>query len=131
MSILAYDYPLWGFFLSVMWLFLWVAWIMCLFHVIADIFRSDMGGIAKALWLIFVILAPFLGLLIYLIANGPAMQRRAIERAQQQEASFQSYVRQTAGTAGPADQLQQLAALHDAGSISDAEFEAGKAKILG
>ncbi len=128
---IAYDYPLLGVFWSMMIFFLWVAWLFLLFRVFADIFRSqDMGGWAKALWSIFVILLPFLGVFIYVIVNGKSMGDRAAADAQQQQAAFDTYVRQTAGTTGSADELAKLAALHDNGTLTDAEFAAQKAKLL-
>jgi hypothetical protein len=128
---LAYDYPLLGVFWSLMIFYIVFIWIIALFRVIGDIFSShDMGGFAKALWLIFVIVVPFLGVFCYLIARGGKMAEHAAQRQQAQEAAFTNYVQQTAGTSGPADQLAQLAKLRDSGSITDAEFEAGKAKIL-
>ena len=73
---LAYDYPMLGLFWTMMWWFLWIAWIVLVFRVIADIFRShDMGGFAKALWAIFVIVVPWLGVFVYLIARGESMTR--------------------------------------------------------
>ena len=127
----AYDYPLMGAFMTMLWFFLFVIWIMILFRVFADIFRShDMGGFTKALWIIFVIFLPFLGILVYVLARGDNMTKHAIEDQKAQEAAFQSYVKEAAGSSGPADQLAQLAALRDAGQITPAEFEAGKAKIL-
>jgi len=127
----AYDYPLMGAFMTMLWFFLFVIWIMILFRVFADIFRShDMGGFTKALWIIFVIFLPFLGILVYVLARGDNMAQHAQEDAQAQDAAFQSYVKQAAGTSGPADQLAQLAALRDSGQITAEEFEAGKAKIL-
>ncbi len=128
---LAYDYPLLGVFWSMLIFFLFFAWLVLLFRVFADIFRSqDMGGWAKALWSIFVILLPFLGVFLYIIVNGRAMGDRAAADAQQQQAALDTYVRQTAGTAGPADELQKLAALRDNGTLTDAEFAAQKAKLL-
>jgi hypothetical protein len=128
---LAYDYPLLGLFWSMMIFFLWFAWLMLLFRVFADIFRSqDMGGWAKGLWSIFVILVPFLGVFIYVIVNGRSMGERDLASAQQREAEFQTYVRQTAGTTGAADELTKLAALRDSGVLTDAEFTAEKAKLL-
>ena len=126
----AYDYPILGLFWTMMIFFLWVAWIILLFRVFADIFRSDMGGGAKALWSIFVILVPFLGVFIYVIANGRAMGERDIAIAQQRESDMQAYIRQTAGTAGNADELAKLAALCDQGALTDEEFSAQKAKLL-
>ena len=128
---IAYDYPLLGVFWSMLIFFLFVAWLVLLFRVFADIFRSqDMGGWAKALWSIFVILLPFLGVFIYVIVNGKSMGDRAAADAQQQQAALDTYVRQTAGTAGPADELAKLAALRDNGTLTDAEFAAQKAKLL-
>lgn len=127
----AYDYPLLNVFFSMLWFFLLVVWIMTLFHVVGDIFRSrDLGGFAKALWLLFVIVAPFLGVLVYVLARGDNMTRHAVQDAERRDAAFQGYVKQAAGTSGPADQLAQLAALRDAGQLTPAEYEAGKAKIL-
>jgi hypothetical protein len=131
-DVLAYDYPLLGLFWTMLWFFLWIAWLVALFHIIADIFRSDdMGGFAKALWLIFVLVAPFLGAVVYVIARGPGMGERAVERAQRQRAQFDGYVRDAAGSASsPADQLGKLADLKASGAITDSEFEAAKAKLL-
>lgn len=128
---LAYDYPLLSLFWTMFIFFLWIVWFMLLFHVFADIFRShELGGFAKAAWIFFVIIAPFLGVLVYVIARGDDMARHEVEQAQARDAAFQSYVKETAGTTGPADELAKLAALHDAGAITDAEYEAGKAKAL-
>jgi hypothetical protein len=130
-EILAYDYPLLSVFWSMMWFFVWVAWLMALFHVFADIFRTrDMGGVAKGAWVIFVVLLPFLGVFVYLMVRGSAMGARAAADAAARDAAFQGYVKEAAGTSGPADQLAKLAALRDAGTISVDEYEAGKAKVL-
>ena len=127
---LAYDYPILGLFWTMMIFFLWVAWLLLLFRVFGDIFRSDMRGGAKALWSIFVILLPFLGVFIYVIANGRAMGERDIAAAQQRESEVQAYIRQTAGGAGGADELTKLAALRDQGVLTEEEFSAQKAKLL-
>ena len=130
---LAYDYPLLGVFWTMVWWFLWIAWIVLLFQVIADIFRSrDMGGFAKALWAIFVIIVPWLGVLVYLIARGKSMGERHYQDAQAQDAAFRSYVQDAAGTSGggTADELGKLAALRDQGVLTDAEFAQQKAKLL-
>jgi hypothetical protein len=129
---LAYDYPLLGVFWTFLWFFIWIAWIMLLFKVIFDIFRShDLGGWGKALWVIFVIVLPFLGVFVYLIARGHSMRDRDIADAQAQQEAFKTYVQQTAGTGtSTADELAKLAELKNSGVISDAEFEAQKAKIL-
>jgi hypothetical protein len=127
---LAYDYPILGLFWTMMIFFLWIAWLILLFRVFADIFRSDMGGGAKALWSIFVILVPFLGVFLYVIANGRSMGERDLAAAQQRESEMQAYIRQTAGSAGDADELAKLAALRDQGVLTDEEFSAQKAKLL-
>jgi ABC-type multidrug transport system fused ATPase/permease subunit len=113
--------------------FIFFLWIWLLIMIFADIFRShDMGGLAKALWVIFVIIIPFLGVLIYLIARGGKMHERAAEAAAQQQKAFDEYVKQTAGSGGGnADELAKLADLKDKGVLSDAEFAAQKAKLLG
>ena len=130
---LAYDYPLGGVFLSFLYFFLFVIWIWILITVFMDIFRShDLGGWAKALWCIFVIILPFLGVFVYLIARGGKMQERQIQDAAQQKQAFDSYVRETAGSSGGdvTSQLTQLADLKAQGVLTDAEFESQKAKIL-
>jgi hypothetical protein len=131
--VLAYSYPLLDAFWTMLWLFLWIIWIFILFRVIIDIFRSpDLGGWGKALWLIFVIILPFLGVFIYLIARGTDMGKRDVQQAQAQEEQFRTYVQQTAAeTSSPADQLAKLAELRDQGVISPAEFDQQKAKVLG
>ena len=129
---IAYDYPILGLFWTMLIFFLWFAWIMLLFRVFIDIFRSrDMGGFSKALWAIFVLLVPFLGVFIYLIVRGRSMADRDIAEAQEREQAFRSYVQQTAGTGGgSADELTKLAQLKDQGVITDAEFAQQKAKLL-
>lgn len=127
----AYDYPVLGVFWSILVFFLWIMWFFLLFRVIADIFRSDdLGGWAKAAWLIFVLLVPFLGVFVYVIARGDDMGQRDIAQSQARDQAFQSYVRDTAGSGGSVDQLAKLADLRDRGVINDAEFEQQKAKIL-
>jgi hypothetical protein len=133
--VLAYDYPLLGMFWTFLWFFLWIAWIVVLFRVIFDIFRSkDMGGWGKALWVIFVIFLPFLGVLVYLIARGHSMGERDLAEAQAQETAFRAYVQDAAATSGggggSADELTKLADLRDRGVISEDEFQAQKAKLL-
>ena len=129
----AYDYPLGGVFLSMLYFFLFFIWIYILITVFIDIFRSnDLNGWIKALWCIFIIILPFLGVFIYLIARGGKMQRRSMRDAAQQQSEFDAYVRQTAGTSGTdvASQLSELANLRSQGVLTDAEFEAQKAKVL-
>ena len=128
---LAYDYPVLGVFWSILLFFLWIMWFFLLFRVIADIFRSDdLGGWGKAAWLVFVLIVPFLGVLVYVIARGDTMGQRDVAQAQAQNQAFQAYVRDAAGSGGSADQLAKLADLRDRGVINDAEFEQQKAKIL-
>jgi hypothetical protein len=131
--VFGYDYPLLGVFWTMLIWFLWIAWIVILFRVIFDIFRSrDMGGWGKALWVIFVILVPFLGVFVYLIARGHSMADRDLQDAQAKDAAFQAYVQQAAAGSGggTADELSKLADLKAQGVISDAEFEQQKAKLL-
>jgi hypothetical protein len=128
-----YNYPILDFFLTMLYFFLFFIWIWLLFTVFIDIFRShDLGGMAKALWAIFVIIVPFLGVFVYLIARGGKMHERQAQQAAQQQKAFDQYVRQAAGTPGEdtASQLSKLADLKSQGVLTDAEFEAQKAKIL-
>ncbi len=129
---LAYDYPILGIFWTMMIFFLWVAWIMLVFRVIMDVFRNDqMKGLTKAFWLIFVIIIPWLGVLIYLLVNGAEMSGRDIERQQAMQDQIDSYVRQAAGPGvSSADELAKLAGLRDSGVLTDDEFAAQKAKLL-
>ena len=130
---LAYDYPLLGLFWTMLWVFLWVAWLFILFRVVVDIFRShDMGGWGKALWVLFVVVVPFLGVFVYLIARGRQMTERDIEDAKNRDAAFRSYVQDAAGstTSSTAEELSKLADLRAKGVITDAEFEQQKAKML-
>ena len=128
----SYQYPILDFFLTMLYFFLFIIWIWLLIMVFMDIFRShDMGGFAKALWVIFVIVLPFLGVFVYLIARGGKMQERAAQQAAEQQKQFDAYVKQAAGTADTtADQLSKLADLKSQGVITDAEFDAQKSKIL-
>ena len=128
---LATDYP----FLDLMWtlliVFLWIAWLMLLFYVLADVFRRhDASGLKKTLWVIFVIIAPFLGVLVYVIANGSGMAERNVKQAQVQQAQFDDYVRATAGSGGAAAEIEKAKALLDSGAITQAEFDSIKAKAL-
>jgi hypothetical protein len=128
---LAYTYPLLSIFWTMLEFFLFFLWIWLLIVIFMDIFRShDLGGWAKALWVIFIILLPFLGVLVYLIARGGSMHERSAAQMRQEQKAFDDYVREAAGTSTPVDQLAKLADLKDKGAISDAEFEAQKAKLL-
>lgn len=121
----------WDFFWFMFWAFLWIIWIMLLFRVFIDIFRSESSGWAKAAWSIFVIILPFLGVFVYLIAEGGDMARRDVASAQAVDQAQRDYIRSVAGSGTSADELDKLASLRDRGVISDSEFEEQKAKILG
>jgi type VI protein secretion system component VasK len=125
------DYPLLSAFLTMMFFFLWVLWIFLLVKIVVDIFRShDVGGWGKAGWLLFVIVLPFLGVLVYLIARGGSMSEREMGRAKEQEQEFQNYVRSAARVPTQADELSKLAQLRDKGDISEAEYLKAKAKVI-
>jgi hypothetical protein len=127
----AYTYPLADLFGTMLGIFVFLIWFWLLVIIFGDIFRSrDMGGGAKALWVLFVIILPVLGILVYLIARGGKMHERAEQAAQQQQQAFDSYVKETAGADNSVDQLAKLADLKQQGVITDAEFEAQKAKLL-
>ena len=126
-----YSYPLLGVFWTVIEIFLWVIWFWILITVFIDIFRShDLNGWGKALWFLFVLFIPLIGVLVYLIARGGKMHERAVQQAQQQEQQFRSYVQETASSGNTADQLAKLADLRDRGVITPEEFEREKAKVL-
>jgi hypothetical protein len=120
-------------FWSMLWFFLFFIWLWLLITVFADIFRShDMGGFAKAIWVIFVIFLPYLGVFVYLIARGHKMQEHAMEAAKANDQAMRAYVRDAAGTgASPAEELSRLNDLKNQGVIDDAEFERLKAKAIG
>lgn len=126
--------PLLDAFLTIVWFFLAILWFFLLFRVIADIFRSDdLGGWGKAGWLVFVILLPFLGVFVYLVARGGKMTERDVAQAQAQNQAFRAYVQDAAhgtSTTSPADELAKLADLRQRGVISESDFQQGKDKIL-
>ena len=127
----SYSYPLLGAFWTIFEIFLWVIWIWILIYVFIDIFRSrDLSGWGKALWFLFVLFIPLIGVLVYLIVRGGSMHERAVQQAQQQDQEARTYIREAAGTQSSADQLTKLAELRDKGVISADEFEREKAKIL-
>ena len=129
---IATSYPLLDAFLTILWIFLFIVWIWLLIMVFSDIFRShDLGGWGKALWVIGIIIFPLLGVLLYLIIRGGKMHERQLQYAQAQQSAFRDYVRETAGSGDPADQLTKLADLRDRGAISDDEFQREKSKVLG
>ena len=128
---LAADYP----FLDVLWtmiiFFAFFIWIWLLITVFADIFRRhDIGGGMKALWIVFVIIAPYLGVLIYLIAEHQGMADRNMAQVQRAQSQQDAYIKSVAGSSSPADQIAQAKQLLDSGAISQAEFDSMKAKAL-
>ena len=126
------SYPLLGAFWTILEIFLFVIWFWILITVFIDIFRSqDLSGAGKALWFLFVLFIPLIGVLVYLIARGGSMHERAAQQAQQQDEAFRSYVQQAASEgSSSADQLAKLADLRDRGVITAEEFDREKAKIL-
>ena len=127
----SYSYPLLGAFWTVFEIFLWIIWIWILIYVFIDIFRShDLSGWAKALWFVFVLFIPLIGVLVYLIARGGEMQQRAQQQAAQQDQEVRRYIQQTANEGNSADQLAKLADLRDRGVITADEFEREKTKVL-
>jgi len=127
----SYSYPLLGAFWTILEIFLWVIWIWILIWIFIDIFRSrDLSGWAKALWFLFVLFIPLIGVLVYLIVRGDSMHERAAQEARQQDREFRAYVQDAAGSPSSADQLAKLADLRDRGVITAQEFEREKAKIL-
>ena len=128
--VFAADYP----FMDVLWtmilFFCWVAWIWMLILIFSDVFRRDISGWAKAGWCLFVLVLPFLGALVYLIANGQGLTERRVHDAQASQANFDDYVRNVAADGGSAGQIERAKQLLDSGTINQAEFEQLKAKAL-
>ena len=129
--LVASSYP----FLDVLWtmiiFFVWILWFFLLFRVIIDIFRRhDIGGGSKTLWLLFVILLPFLGVFVYLIVHSHDMANRDMQSAQAQQQQFDSYVKSVAGSGGAASEIEKAKQMLDAGTITQAEFDSIKAKAL-
>ena len=130
------NYPLADAFLTMLWFFLWVLWLFLLFRVVTDIFRDDdLSGWGKAGWLIFALVLPYVGVLVYLIVRGSGMGRRAESNARRDKKAFDDYIRETAGTTsaeGPshAEQLAKLGELKANGTLTEQEFERAKAKLL-
>ena len=133
MSVFAADYP----FMDILWtmiiFFAWVAWIWMLVIILTDVFRRrDIGGWSKAAWTIFIVVVPFLGVLVYLIANHDGMNERSVQQAQASQAEFDSYVKSVAtnGGGGAAAEIEKGKQLLDSGAITQQEFEALKAKAM-
>ena len=128
---LAADFGTGQVFWSMLWFFMFFIWIWLLITVFADIFRRhDIGGGTKALWIVFVIVVPYLGVLVYLIAEHQGMADRSAKDIQQVQAQQDAYIKSVAGSASPADQIAQAKQLLDAGTITQAEFDSIKAKAL-
>jgi hypothetical protein len=128
------EMPLWDVIVSIFWFMILFTWIWLLISIFGDIFRDhELSGWGKALWILFLVVVPWLGALVYLIARGRSMNERALARAQRNEQAFGQYVRETAGTSttSTADELAKLADLRDRGTITAEEFERAKAKVLG
>ncbi|TAK69443.1 MAG: SHOCT domain-containing protein [Actinomycetota bacterium] len=120
---------------EVLWSFLWFVmffiWIWLLIVVFSDIFRSaDLGGWAKGIWTVAIIVLPYLGVLIYLIVRGGKMHERTLAALKEQDAQAREYIQSVAGSRSPAEEIAHLAELRNSGVLSDAEFEAAKAKAL-
>ncbi|WP_240134655.1 SHOCT domain-containing protein [Streptomyces sp. MUM 178J] len=132
------DFPLLNLFLTMLWFFIWILWLMLLFRIIADIFRDDsMGGWGKTGWTVFVCLLPFLGVFVYLVARGRDMGERELRHARRQEEAFRSYVQEAAAETPPggagtshAEELAKLAGLREQGDLTAEEFERAKARVL-
>jgi hypothetical protein len=125
------SYPLLDTFWTVLYFFLFFLWLMILFRVIWDVFRShDLGGWGKAGWLLFILILPFLGVFVYVVARGGSMHERDVRVAQAQDHALRSWVQQAAGSTSTADELAKLADLRSKGVINEAEFDRAKAKIL-
>ncbi len=128
---LATTYPLLDAFWTILMFVAFFVWFYILFMVLVDLFRShDLNGWVKALWFIFILIVPVLGLLIYLIARGSKMHEHQVQDASAQRQTLDRYVKETAGAPSSADELSKLADLRASGAISDEEFDRAKAKIL-
>jgi Short C-terminal domain/Phospholipase_D-nuclease N-terminal len=129
--VVATDYP----FLNILWtmiiFFAWVIWIWIMIMILADVFRRrDISGWMKAAWTVFLIVLPFLGVLVYLIANHDGMAQRGAEQAHAQRAQVDDYVRSVASSGGPAAEIDKAKQLLDSGAITQSEFDTIKAKAL-
>jgi predicted PurR-regulated permease PerM len=129
---IAADYPFLDVFWTMLVIFLWIAWFIILFRVLMDLFRRhDVSGWGKTAWIIFVILLPFLGVFVYIITQGRHMAERDMSDAQAAQSQFDDYVKTVAASSGPAAEIEKAKGLLDSGSITQAEFDAIKAKALG
>jgi lysylphosphatidylglycerol synthetase-like protein (DUF2156 family) len=124
--------PLFDLFWAMLWFFLFFIWIWLLISVFSDVFRSrDLGGFAKAMWIIFMILLPYLGVFVYLIARGSGMTERNLQQAAEMEKMQRQYIQEVASTGSTADELAKLATLRDQGVLTEGEFQAQKSALIG
>jgi uncharacterized membrane protein YcjF (UPF0283 family) len=130
--VIAADYPFMDILWSMIIFFVWVAWIWTLIMIVGDLFRRhDTSGWAKAAWVAFLIIIPFLGVLVYLIANGHGMAQRSAERAQAAQSQFNDYVQSVAKDGGgAASELEKAKRLLDSGALTQPEYDALKAKLI-
>jgi uncharacterized membrane protein len=129
----AYDYPILGAFWTMLLVFLWVMWFFLLFRVIVDIFRDDdLSGWAKAGWLVLVLVLPYVGVFVYILARGGSMGSRERHEARARQEEMNSYIREAAGEGGRSEveELAKLSEIKARGDISDEEFQRAKEKIL-
>ena len=125
------SYPALNVFWSIIEVFIWVLWFWILIMVLIDLFRSpDLSGVAKAVWFVFVLFIPLIGVLGYLIIRGGSMHERQRQQASQQDQAFREYVQESAGPKSAADEITKLAGLRDHGVITSEEFEREKSKLL-
>jgi hypothetical protein len=129
--VFAADYPFLDIFWTMILFFSWVIWIWMVISVLSDVFtRHDLSGWAKAAWVVFIIVLPFLGVLIYLIGNSGTMARRRVEQSQTSRAEFDDQVKTVAASGGAAAEIEKAKQLLDSGAIAQAEFDSLKAKAL-
>jgi hypothetical protein len=128
--VFAADYPFLDVFWTMILFFFWVAWIWMLIMVFSDIFRRDISGWSKAAWCLFVLILPFLGVFIYLIANGSGLTERRVRDVQASQANFDEHIRTVAADGGSAGEIERAKQLLDSGAINQTEFDQLKAKAL-
>ena len=127
---LAADYPFMDVFWTMILFFFWVAWIWMLILIFSDVFRRDISGWAKAAWCLFVLVLPFLGAFVYLIADGKGMAERRVRDVQVSQANLDQHIRAVAADGGSAGEIERAKQLLESGTINQTEFERLKAKAL-
>jgi hypothetical protein len=128
--VLAADYPFMDVFWTMILFFFWVAWIWMLILIFSDVFRRDISGWAKAGWCLFVLVLPFLGAFVYLIADGKGMAERRVRDVKVSQANFDQHIRTVAADGGSAGEIERAKQLLESGTINQTEFERLKAKAL-